>query len=126
LLLPAGDVELAPDASTSFAVADCTSCGGLLKPHVVFFGDNLPAERAARSRELAASASGLLVVGSSLATWSAFRLAQDVAKAGRPVAILNIGATRADGFAALKLDARAAEALPRALAHGGLDLPPLP
>ena len=55
--------------------------------------------------------------------YSAFRIAKAVADAGKPVAILNVGATRADALATLKIEALAGEALPRALADGGLDRP---
>ena len=121
----AGDVELAAAKHESFRVPPCAACGGILKPDVVFFGANLPPARAAAAAALADSADACLVVGSSLATWSSFRLARAVAAAGRPVAVLNVGPTRADSLAALKIEARAAEALPRALVHGALDLPPL-
>ena len=123
---PDGDVELAADAHAAFALPSCAACGGgPLKPAVVFFGASLEPGVAARSRELAASCDAVLVVGSSLAAWSAFRLAETAAKRGSPVAILNVGPTRADALATLRVEARAAEALPRVLAHGGLDLPPL-
>ena len=55
--------------------------------------------------------------------YSAFRIAKAVADAGKPLAILNVGATRADALATLKIEALAGEALPRALADGGLDSP---
>ncbi len=122
----AGDSELAAAAHERFAVPPCAACGGVLKPAVVFFGANIAQPVAQRARALADGADAVLVVGSSLATWSSFRLAQAAAAAGRPVALLNVGPTRADAFARFKLEARAAEALPRALAHGALDLPPLP
>lgn len=123
---PDGDAEVAANAHDTFALPECTSCGGgPLKPAVVFFGASLEAEVAQRSRALAAEADAVLVIGSSLAAWSAFRLAEAAAKRGAPVALLNVGPTRADALASLRIQARAAEALPRAVAHGGLDLPPL-
>jgi NAD-dependent deacetylase sirtuin 4 len=123
---PDGDAEVAANAHDSFALPECTSCGGgPLKPAVVFFGASLEAEVAQRSRALAAEADAVLVIGSSLAAWSAFRLAEAAAKRGAPVCLLNVGPTRADALASLRIQARAAEALPRAVAHGGLDLPPL-
>jgi len=124
---PDGDAEVAANAHDAFALPTCGTCGGgPLKPAVVFFGASLEPAVAARSRELAAACDAVLVVGSSLAAWSAFRLAEAAAKRGAAVAILNVGPTRADALAALRIEARAAEALPRALAHGALDLPPLP
>ena len=124
---PDGDAEVAANAHDAFTLPTCGACGGgPLKPAVVFFGASLEPAVAARSRELAAACDAVLVVGSSLAAWSAFRLAEAAAKRGAPVAILNVGPTRADSLATLRIEARAAEALPRALVHGGLDLPPLP
>lgn len=67
----------------------------------------------------------MLVVGSSLMVFSAFRIAKAVADAGKPLAIANVGPTRADALATLKLEALAGELLPRAVAEGGLDLPSL-
>ena len=66
---------------------------------VVFFGDNLPPARAARAARLAAAADALLVVGTSLATLSSFRVAAAVAARGRPVLLLGLGPTRGDGLA---------------------------
>lgn len=123
-LRPDGDVE-APQNATPFEVPPCDACGGILKPYVVFFGDNLPPSRAERSLRLAAEADALLVVGTSLATLSSFRLAKAVASAGRPVAVVCCGDTRADGIASLKVRARAGEVLPRVVAHGSLDIPTL-
>uniref|UniRef100_UPI00203DDAA8 Sir2 family NAD-dependent protein deacetylase n=2 Tax=Gammaproteobacteria TaxID=1236 RepID=UPI00203DDAA8 len=45
-IAPDGDADLETDFS-SFVVPDCPSCGGLLKPDVVFFGENVPRERVA-------------------------------------------------------------------------------
>jgi NAD-dependent deacetylase sirtuin 4 len=123
---PDGDAEVAPGAHEAFALPQCASCGGgPLKPAVVFFGASLEPDVAARSLALAAEADAVLVIGSSLSTRSALRLAEAAAKRGAPVALLNVGPSRADALAALRIEARAAEALPRALAHGGLDLPHL-
>ena len=43
---PDGDVDL--EETAGFVVADCDACGGVLKPDVVFFGENVPADRVAR------------------------------------------------------------------------------
>lgn len=69
---PDGDIEL-QDAGDHFTVPPCESCGGRLKPDVVFFGDSLPKERSQRAAQLAKDADLLLVVGSSLMVFSAFR-----------------------------------------------------
>lgn len=124
-LRPDGDVELGGDAS-AFALPPCGACGappGSLKPWVVFFGDNVPPARAAQAAQLAATADAALVVGTSLATRSSRRLVEAVLAGGRPVAVLSLGPTPCDGRARLLLRLRAAEALPRALAHPALATP---
>ncbi len=45
---PDGDVELTDEFQKTFRVPPCPRCGGILKPNVVFFGDGVPADRAAR------------------------------------------------------------------------------
>lgn len=102
---PDGDADLEAMDFSGFAVPACASCGGILKPDVVFFGDAIPAERSRAALEEAEAADALLVVGSSLMVWSGFRLARAVAERRRPVAALNLGATRADALLDLKVAA---------------------
>lgn len=74
---PDGDAELDPLAlgAAGFVVPPCPACGGILKPHVVFFGDSIPKDRADAAAALAGGADAMLVVGSSLQVYSAFRYA---------------------------------------------------
>ncbi len=94
----------------------CSSCGGALKPDVVFFGENVPAARVARCYEaveaLAAADGVLLVAGSSLTVMSGLRFVKRAAKIGVPVVIINRGATRGDEHASYKVDAGTSEWLP--------------
>ena len=61
-----------------------------LKPHVVFFGENVPRDRVARAIALVDdSLRALLVVGSSLTVMSGFRFVRQAARAGTPVVIVN-------------------------------------
>ena len=53
----------------------------------------------------------MLVVGSSLMVYSGFRFVQMAARAGKPVAAVNMGKTRADDLLALKVERSCAEAL---------------
>lgn len=112
---PDGDVDLEQDTS-SFVVPDCPVCGGILKPDVVFFGEQVPRERVERAFEGVAQADALLVVGSSLMVYSGFRFAQAAANAGKPIAAVNLGRTRADHLLALKISAPADQALTGILA----------
>jgi NAD-dependent SIR2 family protein deacetylase len=105
------DVEIAPDADAviasteRFRMADCEVCGGVLKPDIVYFGENVPKDRVQRAFDLVDEASALLVAGSSLSVMSGLRFVRHAAKTGRPVVILNRGWTRGDELATLKVDA---------------------
>jgi NAD-dependent SIR2 family protein deacetylase len=108
---PDGDVDLADDQLDGFVVVDCLECGGLLKPDVVYFGENVPVDRVAASYRLVERASLLLVVGSSLTVFSGRRFVHRAAQTGIPVAIVNDGPTRGDDVAALKLGTPLGETL---------------
>jgi NAD-dependent SIR2 family protein deacetylase len=110
---PDGDVDL-PDALVDgFRVVDCQICGsGILKPDVVFFGENVPADRVAASFAAVEAARLLLVLGSSLTVMSGRRFVLRAAKLGVPVAIVNRGPTRGDGHAAVRVDAPLGVVLP--------------
>ena len=114
---PDGDVELSDEEIAGFRVVDCASCGGVLKPDVVFFGENVPRDRVAACLELAERAGLLLVLGSSLAVMSGYRLVRHAADHGIPIAIINQGPTRGDAHALVTIDARLGSALPRLLAR---------
>ncbi len=92
-------------------VPACALCGGLLKPSVVFFGDNIaPAVWRAADAALA-GARGLLVIGSSLSVYSGLRMCRRAHAADVPIAALNRGWTRADALLQLKIDAEAGPVL---------------
>ena len=101
---PDGDADLDAAVIGSFAPPRCERCGGLLKPDVVFFGENVPVERYARAREALARADSLLVAGSSLMVYSGFRFVRQARDAGLPIAIVNRGRTRGDDLAELKVE----------------------
>lgn len=107
---PDGDADLDVDFST-FVVPGCTRCGGLLKPDVVFFGENVPRERVAAVHGHLQRADAVLVVGSSLMVYSGFRFVQAAVDAGLPVAALNRGRTRADALLAFKDEGDCGQAL---------------
>jgi NAD-dependent SIR2 family protein deacetylase len=112
LLAPDGDAELAPEAVERFRVVACLACGGALKPDVVFFGGTVAEATLGAAWELLADGEVLLVVGSSLAVYSGFRFVRRAGELGLPVAVINVGATRADTQAALCISARAGHILP--------------
>ncbi|WP_327102616.1 NAD-dependent protein deacetylase [Nonomuraea glycinis] len=102
---PDGDAVLDDEQVEGFRVVDCESCGGLLKPDVIFFGENVPRPRVDECFALVAGARALLVLGSSLTVRSGLRFVDKAAALGIPIAIVNQGPTRGDADAALTLDA---------------------
>ncbi len=115
-MAPDGDAELSQATIDRFEVPECARCGGVLKPDVVFFGENVPRSRVDAAFALQREADALLVLGSSLAVFSGYRFALDAHERGQPVAIVNRGATRGDRLAAVRIDAALDTALP-ALLH---------
>ena len=101
---PDGDADLEDIDLSDFLPPPCPDCSGMLKPDVVFFGENVPRERYAAACAALDGADAMLVVGSSLMVYSGFRFARMAREAGLPLAILTRGVTRADQLATLKLD----------------------
>jgi NAD-dependent SIR2 family protein deacetylase len=101
---PDGDADIDAAAIESFEPPLCGRCGGLLKPDVVFFGENVPAARVDDARAALSDADALLVAGSSLMVYSGFRFVQLAHDLGLPIAIVNRGRTRGDGLAGLKVE----------------------
>ena len=112
---PDGDADLEHLDFSKFHTPRCEDCGGMLKPDVVFFGENVPRMRYQAARVALEAADALLVVGSSLMVYSGFRFVRWAHETGCPVAILNRGQTRADDTDVLKLDADCTGVLPLAL-----------
>lgn len=108
---PDGDVELAEEAVRTFTLVDCTRCAGVLKPDVVFFGENVPRPRVERCYRLVDESSAVLVLGSSLTVMSGLRFVRHAAKTGKPVLIVNRGQTRGDAHARVRVDLPLGEAL---------------
>lgn len=112
-----GGIAVAPDAdavvddTASFRVVDCAQCGGMLKPDIVYFGENVPKDRVAQAFAMVDDAEALLVAGSSLTVHSGYRFVRHAAAAGMPIAILNRGPTRGDELATVKVDNGCSEML---------------
>lgn len=108
---PDGDAILERADYGAFAVPECPRCGGIIKPEVVFFGENVPRERVDAAYAAVTEADALLVVGSSLMVFSGFRFARRCVELGKPLIIINRGQTRADDLATEKIDADCGAAL---------------
>ncbi|CRM87028.1 NAD-dependent protein deacetylase [Pseudomonas sp. 22 E 5] len=110
---PDGDTLLDPALEEHFQVPRCPHCDGeRLKPDVVFFGENVAPATAARAMAAVEHAEGLLVVGSSLMAYSAFRLCKAVVEQGKPVIAINLGKTRGDDLLQVKIEAECERLLP--------------
>lgn len=110
---PDGDTLLDPAFEERFQVPRCPHCTGQrLKPDVVFFGENVAQTTAAKAMAAVADAEGLLVVGSSLMAYSAFRLCKAMVEQGKPVIAINLGKTRGDELLQVKIEASCERLLP--------------
>lgn len=110
---PDGDTLLDPAFEERFQVPHCPHCHGQrLKPDVVFFGENVAQATAARAMTAVEHAEGLLVVGSSLMAYSAFRLCKAMVEQGKPVIAINLGKTRGDELLQVKIEASCERLLP--------------
>lgn len=112
-IAPDGDAELAAEAVERFVVAPCAACGGVLKPRVVFFGDNVPRPTVDEAFAATDAADVLLVAGSSLAVFSGYRFLRRAVERGTPVAIVNRGPVRGEEHATVKVEASTGSTLER-------------
>jgi len=108
---PDGDADLEGRDFSSFDIPPCPDCGGILKPDVVFFGENVPRERVDAAVTSLNESDGVLVVGSSLMVFSGYRFAAAAARDGKPIAAVNMGRTRADPLLSLKIEQSCASVL---------------
>jgi NAD-dependent SIR2 family protein deacetylase len=108
---PDGDADLECADFASFRVPSCRACGGMLKPDVVFFGENVPRDVVATAYDHLAQADAMLIVGSSLMVYSGFRFVRAAAERGIPIAAVNLGRTRGDDLLTLKVEQACEDAL---------------
>jgi NAD-dependent SIR2 family protein deacetylase len=108
-LSPDGDVEVRD--VEAFVLPECSVCGGVLKPDVVFFGEFVPKEKFAEASALMQSADALLIAGSSLIVNSGIRLLEQASRRKVPIVIVNRGVTKGDNRATVKVDAGTSETL---------------
>ena len=106
---PDGDAEIEPPKN--FRVPSCLSCGSHFKPDVVFFGEQVPKDRVSFAEQQVQHAQAILVAGSSLTVNSGLRLVKQAKKLGLPVVIVNLGETKADQIADVKLNGSTTELL---------------
>ncbi|XP_046386929.1 NAD-dependent protein deacylase Sirt4 [Ischnura elegans] len=109
---PDGDVDIPQEQIDKFNLPPCESCGGILKPNIVFFGDNVPQKRVEAVKTEVRSSDGLLVLGSSLSVFSSYRIILQAAEEKKPIVIVNIGPTRGDSQATFKVSTKCGDVLP--------------
>lgn len=109
--VPDGDAHIEDLDFGAFDVPGCTRCGGLLKPDVVFFGEGVPRALVDDAAQALEASDAMLVLGSSLMVYSGYRFCEWAHRAGKPIAAINIGRTRADPLLALKVEQSCALAL---------------
>jgi NAD-dependent SIR2 family protein deacetylase len=110
-LAVAADADAIVADTASFRYLDCASCGGMLKPDIVYFGESVPKDVVQQAFSLVADAEALLVAGSSLTVFSGYRFVRHAAALGIPVAIVNRGPTRGDDLATVKVEGGCSELL---------------
>ena len=114
-----GAIEVAPDAdavltdTADFRMVDCPRCSWVLKPDIVYFGENVPAHRVQEANSLVDGSDLVVVVGSSLTVRSGYRFVRRAVTTGTPVAVVNRGRTRAHDEATLTIDGDCVEVLTR-------------
>lgn len=106
---PDGDANVA--SFDEFITPDCTVCGGVLKPDIVFFGEFVPTEKFSEATALVKKAGALIVAGSSLVVNSGIRLIDQATRRRIPLIVINRGETKGDTRAAVKIDAGTSEVL---------------
>lgn len=112
---PDGDVEF--DDTAGFRIVPCATCGGVLKPDVVFFGETVPADRVARCYDAVDRAEAMIAAGTSLTVMSGLRFVRHAAKRGIPVVLVNRGVTRGDPLAVLRVHDGCSVVLPELAAR---------
>jgi NAD-dependent SIR2 family protein deacetylase len=108
-LSPDGDVQI--QSVDDFVIPECSVCGGMLKPDVVFFGEFVPVEKFTEASALVQGSEAFVVAGSSLMVNSGIRLLDQAVKKKLPVVVVNRGVTKGDSRAAVKIDAGTSETL---------------
>lgn len=94
-------------------IPHCDSCGAVLKPNVVLFGEALPHREYNAAREHTRKADVVIIIGSSLEVAPACDLPLIAAKNGAKLIVVNLEATPADRLAQVVIHENAAVILPQ-------------
>lgn len=113
MIRPDGDVEISQEKIKEFKPPFCKNCGGVLKPDIVFFGDNVPKNRVQQVQDCVSNSDSILVLGSSLSVFSGYRIILQAKEENKKIMIVNIGPTRADKIVKLRISAKCGDILPK-------------
>ena len=109
-IAPDGDADISEHLIDAVIVPECQRCGGMLKPNVVFFGDNVDRHIVESIYSALDKSDGLLIVGSSLKVFSGYRFCRYAHENRIPIASINPGVSRGDPIIDTKIPATANEA----------------
>lgn len=109
-IAPDGDVDLEMDTQ-HFSIPNCSECDGILKPDVVFYGEQVPKLRIKNAYQALNNADAVLIAGTSLMVYSAYQFVKEAAHQGKSIAAINQGRTRADELIETKVEAPVGTAL---------------
>lgn len=113
LARPDGDIDVNAQFIEHFSFPYCQACNGILKPDIVFFGDNVDSGLVRQLYELVDKSDALLVLGSSLQVFSSYRFVLHAHSQKKSLLIVNIGPTRADNLSNIvRLNVKIGEILP--------------
>jgi len=94
--LNSNDIKVLVDEQGSHRPSGQSATNGVLKPSITFFGESVAPEAKAQAEGVVDKCGGMLIVGTSLATYSAYRLAKASHAAGKGVGIVNLGGVRGE------------------------------
>ncbi|WP_433064302.1 SIR2 family NAD-dependent protein deacylase [Dactylosporangium sp. CS-033363] len=102
-----------PEEGRRLAPPRCVSCGALVRPGVVWFGEQLPEDALSAAVEAAANCDVLLTVGTSGVVYPAAEIPRIAARSGATVIQVNPDPTPLDAVSTLNLRGTAATILPQ-------------
>ena len=110
---PDADVVVSQSEVETFKVPSCDRCGGIMKPDVIFFGDTVPKKRVEFVTDRLKECDAVMMVGTSAETYSCVRHVRQSKDLKLPLLVVNIGPTRVDNLADLRVHCRAGELFER-------------
>ncbi len=105
--------EIKPRLDKGEEIPDCEACRGMLKPDVVMFGEQLPAQVLHEASQRSYGSDLFIVIGSTLVVTPAAYMPGYAVQAGAKLVIINLSTTPMDHQAAVLIRAKAGETMPR-------------